>query len=275
MLGLGDVVLPGIMIAMALRFDFWRWCEARRETEQAAAGAEAASGAAASKTKEDQQNLPKYIKPTGTWGERFWNCGSKDLPGVFPKPYFWTSIIGYIVGMLATLYVMHVWNHAQPALLYLVPGVLGAVWGTAVVRKEVKLAWNYSEEVTVDDDEDEKKKKEGAEKAKTKGKNEKKGENEKAQEQQRSEPLRGTTTATISTTPEDKKNDSNKEPSGSSSESQKPTSTSEGDKKNNVEEEEEQPEDDDIELVDEKGEAEYISVKIVKKPAPGAAFARR
>ncbi|RPB26174.1 hypothetical protein L211DRAFT_804901, partial [Terfezia boudieri ATCC MYA-4762] len=166
MLGLGDVVLPGIMISMALRFDFWRWCEARKIKESKAAGAEAASGAAFTPSK---AQLPVFVKPTGTWGERLWNCGGKDVGGIFPKTYFFASIGGYVVGMLVTLYVMHVWNHAQPALLYLVPGVLGGVWGTAVVRREVGMAWGYTEEVKVDENE-KKKEKEEKEKEKEKGK---------------------------------------------------------------------------------------------------------
>jgi len=49
--------------------------------------------------------------------------------------------------MTITLFIMHAFKHAQPALLYLVPGVLGAVWLTAVVRGEVKEMWEYSEAV--------------------------------------------------------------------------------------------------------------------------------
>lgn len=265
MLGLGDVVLPGIMIAMALRFDFWRWCEARKSKESKAAGAEAASGAANTPSK---AQLPAFIRPTGTWGERLWNCGAKDVGGVFPKTYFLASIGGYVVGMLVTLYVMHVWNHAQPALLYLVPGVLGTVWGTAVVRGEVGMAWRYTEEVEVDEDEKNKKEKEGGE-DKTERKtivdkkvNEKENTNEPSP----------------TNTEGDKQHGGGQ---GESEEAEKPAdvkekpeaepATDEGKK----EADKKDDEDDGIELVDESGEAEYISVRIVKKPAPGAAFIRR
>jgi len=271
MLGLGDVVLPGIMMAMALRFDFWRWCEARRVKESKAAGAEAASGAVTTISK---AQLPAFIKPTGTWGERLWNCGAKGVGGVFPKTYFFASIGGYIAGMLVTLYVMHVWNHAQPALLYLVPGVLGAVWGTAVVRGEVRMAWGYTEEVEEDEDEKkkaEKEKEKEKEKAK-KGKTESKMtvDKEAAEKERASEPSPakaesdkqqegGQDEAKEPEKPVDAKEESETEPANGEDKK-------EADKEGEVE---------DIELVDESGEAEYISVKIVKKPAPGAAFARR
>ncbi len=48
--------------------------------------------------------------------------------------------------MLVTLFVMQIYKHAQPALLYLVPGVLVAVWGTALARGELKLMWEYTED---------------------------------------------------------------------------------------------------------------------------------
>ena len=60
--------------------------------------------------------------------------------------------MGYVLGMLTTLGVMHVWGHAQPALLYLVPGVLGSLWLTALVRGELGLMWNFSEESEDEED---------------------------------------------------------------------------------------------------------------------------
>ena len=66
--------------------------------------------------------------------------------------------------MIATLLVMSIWQHAQPALLYLVPGVLLSIWSTSLVRGEVKEMWNYTEEVNgeaSEDDADAKMKKSG------------------------------------------------------------------------------------------------------------------
>ena len=69
MLGLGDIVIPGIFIALLLRYD---------------------------------QSLKR--------NSNF---------------YFYVTFIAYILGLLTTIGVMHVYKQAQPALLYLVPACLG------------------------------------------------------------------------------------------------------------------------------------------------------
>ena len=43
---------------------------------------------------------------------------------------------GYIAGLATTIVVMNVFEAAQPALLYIVPAVLGAVSLHAALRKE-------------------------------------------------------------------------------------------------------------------------------------------
>lgn len=143
MLGLGDVVLPGIMIGLALRFDLYLFY-LRRQTRS--------EGPDAAVTK------PKYHSLAGRWSDHFWSHSlfgrplwsthttKPEPPFTFPKTYFKASLVGYILGMFTTLGVMHVWGHAQPALLYLVPGVLGSLWLTALVRGEISLMWNFSEE---------------------------------------------------------------------------------------------------------------------------------
>jgi minor histocompatibility antigen H13 len=40
---------------------------------------------------------------------------------------------------------MNVFDAAQPALLYIVPGVLGATFIRAALAKEVGVTWNYCE----------------------------------------------------------------------------------------------------------------------------------
>jgi minor histocompatibility antigen H13 len=133
-LGLGDVVLPGIMMAIALRFDLYLHY-VRKQSKS-------------SNSKEVTKAT--YEEPTGLWGERFWTSGSKETTVAdaarFPKVYFKASLVGYTLAMIVTITVMRIYNHGQPALLYLVPGVLGALWGTALVRGEWKLMWEYTED---------------------------------------------------------------------------------------------------------------------------------
>lgn len=139
MLGLGDVVLPGIMMALALRFDLYLYY-LRKQTI----------------TSGDQKKIKApYVDATGLWGERFWTSRSEESnvadASRFPKTYFHASIVGYLVGMLTTLTVLVYFNHAQPALLYLVPGVLISLWGTAWFRGEVPLMWEYTEDGSLED----------------------------------------------------------------------------------------------------------------------------
>lgn len=148
MLGLGDIVLPGIMMGLALRFDlylFYLRKQHRRDT----------APEKLLENKGDDCNIVKaeWLSATGSWGERFWigrrkrNLGLKEQGGVFPKTYFYASVLGYLAGLTITLGIMHSYKHAQPALLYLVPGVLGALWGTALFKGDVKLMWEYDEAI--------------------------------------------------------------------------------------------------------------------------------
>jgi minor histocompatibility antigen H13 len=99
MLGLGDIVIPGIFIALMLRFD----------RSRAPGGQESAAGAG------------------------------------FARPYFLACFAAYIVGLVVTVTVMHVFRAAQPALLYLVPACLGSVTLLAVARREMPLLLAYKD----------------------------------------------------------------------------------------------------------------------------------
>uniref|UniRef100_A0A674ELS5 Histocompatibility (minor) 13 n=1 Tax=Salmo trutta TaxID=8032 RepID=A0A674ELS5_SALTR len=81
MLGLGDIVIPGIFIALLLRFDV---------------------------------SLKKNT-----------------------RTYFYTSFLAYIFGLGMTIWVMHTFKHAQPALLYLVPACIGFPVVVALLKGEL------------------------------------------------------------------------------------------------------------------------------------------
>ena len=148
MLGLGDIVIPGIVIGLALRFDLYMFYLQKQKKAP---------------RKREGNSVPekaRYVPVTGHWGDWFWTLGSaKDLlpPRLkisFPKPYFKASMAGYVTGMVTTLAVMSVFNHAQPALLYLVPGVLLSLWGTALFKGQIKHMWEFSEAITAEPTED-------------------------------------------------------------------------------------------------------------------------
>ncbi|CAI7650322.1 unnamed protein product [Penicillium glandicola] len=152
MLGLGDIVIPGMMIGLALRFDLFLYYQRKGVQKALTEGS-------------DQATVkPEYQSATGAWGERFWAPSVKPLQSElqppyhdarhFPKVYFKASLVGYVVGMVTTLLAMQYSNHAQPALLYLVPGVLISLWGTALIRGETDTMWDFSdaEEVAIEEE---------------------------------------------------------------------------------------------------------------------------
>ncbi|CAH8865201.1 unnamed protein product [Trichobilharzia szidati] len=91
LLGLGDIVVPGVFIALLLRFD----------------------------TKLGRKN----------------SCA-----------YFYCGYIAYIVAIITTFVMMHVFKHAQPALLYLVPACLGAPLLMALVKNDIPAMLSYEDE---------------------------------------------------------------------------------------------------------------------------------
>jgi len=96
LLGLGDIVIPGIFIAMMLRFD--RYLARKR-------------------------NLKTYS-----------------------NYYFNTCFLSYIAALIVTVYVLHTFNHGQPALLYIVPFNLLSVIFLSIVKGEFTELMNYFEE---------------------------------------------------------------------------------------------------------------------------------
>ena len=74
----------------------------------------------------------------------------------FCKPYFTSCAIAYITGLVTTVVVMHTFQAAQPALLYLSPACILSTLLTAAVRGEIKELFAYS---TEEDNEEAKKSK--------------------------------------------------------------------------------------------------------------------
>jgi len=89
MLGLGDIVIPGIFIALLLRYDLSKKSKARI--------------------------------------------------------YFYSTLIAYFMGLISTILVMHLFKHAQPALLYLVPACIATPLLVALIRGEIKSLFAYED----------------------------------------------------------------------------------------------------------------------------------
>ncbi|KAI0385101.1 signal peptide peptidase-domain-containing protein [Hypomontagnella monticulosa] len=159
MLGLGDIVLPGIFVGLSLRFDHYMHYYRQRKLVPVELKTET-DGLVTNKKTQSMVVKPDYVNPQGQWGDWFWSTRlgkilSPDATpalkaSAFRKPYFYASMIGYLVAMIATLVMLIVFQHAQPALLYLVPGVTFAVGITGVVRGELREMWAYTEDGSLD-----------------------------------------------------------------------------------------------------------------------------
>lgn len=105
-LGLGDMVIPGIILALSLKFDVDSFLE---------------------KTKENVAEVKQQLENLKT-------------------PIFNGALIGYAFGIAATLVSMFAMNHAQPALLFLVPGCTLGVFIPVIASKRFKQIWAYHSE---------------------------------------------------------------------------------------------------------------------------------
>lgn len=104
MLGLGDIVVPGIFLNFLAKFDCYRdYCRA------IAAGK-----------------------------------GEKEVDYTCDFQYFNITMVSYVLSLVTTISVMFFFNHAQPALLYIVPFVVLTSLGVAVVKGELKLLLGFS-----------------------------------------------------------------------------------------------------------------------------------
>ena len=126
LLGLGDIVIPGIFMAMCLRYDVIKSLNISRADALADRG--------------EQDEVLKMLHRA--------NANA-------PKTYFIGNVVGYLLAIITTVVIMLVFDHGQPALLYLVPACLGATSLIALAKGEFKKLWEYSEENIVDDPEEE------------------------------------------------------------------------------------------------------------------------
>ncbi|CAO1625741.1 unnamed protein product [Parajaminaea phylloscopi] len=107
MLGLGDIVIPGIFIALALRFD-------------------------------------QHLHLSTLSSAQLATFKRTDI--AFPKPYFVATMTAYVAGLVTTMAVMHVFQAAQPALLYLSPACVFAVAIQAAKRGEWSQLWAWKDD---------------------------------------------------------------------------------------------------------------------------------
>ena len=144
MLGLGDIVIPGIFIALLLRYDLWRNIQRLH----------AANTKSAKKISKDVTHaidcLYCHVDPVA----------SKAAGIAADLSTFHMNLVAYALSLATTIGVMYTFQAAQPALLYMVPGCLGASVIQAGIRGDLGSLWKYTE--NEDEKAAEKKKKEEA-----------------------------------------------------------------------------------------------------------------
>lgn len=119
MLGLGDIIMPGIALAMCLRQDYY----CKRATAP----------------------LPGRASNDGILA-RF-GIGTGRGIGYYP-----VALIGYAVGLSLANAAVVIMRLGQPALLYLVPCVLIPVIGLAQARGELPAWWSPREDIDLEGD---------------------------------------------------------------------------------------------------------------------------
>lgn len=102
MLGLGDIVMPGLLLCFVLRYDAYR----KSQLNSIEAG------------------IPQPINT------------------IQKITYFHCSLIGYFLGLLTATVSSEVFKAAQPALLYLVPFTLLPLLTMAYLKGDLRRMWN-------------------------------------------------------------------------------------------------------------------------------------
>ncbi|KAJ1516303.1 Minor histocompatibility antigen H13 [Coelomomyces lativittatus] len=129
MLGLGDIVIPGIFIALCLRFDYHQYLHRIAHAKS--------KRSKSSSKRSKSSSVPRSVEPTSS------QLYSKS----FPKPYFKVCFIFYVIGLITTVVVMHTFKAAQPALLYLSPACILSVTLVGLIRGEINAVMHYNSEV--------------------------------------------------------------------------------------------------------------------------------
>merc|ERR1719225_2501304 len=99
MLGLGDVVMPGLLLCFVMRYDAYKRAQAARMAENG-------------------------IPLPANW---------------LRISYFHCSLMGYFLGLLTATISSEVFKAAQPALLYLVPFTLFPLFGMAWLKGDLRI----------------------------------------------------------------------------------------------------------------------------------------
>ena len=132
MLGLGDIVIPGIFIALCVRYDINRILEKKPVSKQSSSASRPDSNSSTT-----EANPTRKIKPL-----------TVSEVAQIRTPYFNWAMVSYGIGIIITFAVMIFSGHAQPALLFLVPCVCASVLIVSFFEGDFTNLFAYDETVT-------------------------------------------------------------------------------------------------------------------------------
>ncbi|CAI5464115.1 unnamed protein product [Closterium sp. Yama58-4] len=146
-LGLGDMAIPGMLLALVLCVDQHKRRQQQEEQQQRELEVlEAGKGG------QEQQQQP-HEHPQKHSEQHSQGMLNRPLLDALPSAreqeraqlgYVWVAAVGYAVGLVAALAAGVLTRSPQPALLYLVPSTLGPVSLVAWRRGELADLWDGS-----------------------------------------------------------------------------------------------------------------------------------
>lgn len=166
LLGLGDVVVPGLLAGLALRYDASRAVDLRGRTDAAIgaiddaiaalppgadqmdagdAAADAADKAYDAVADADDARLVSEASSSGAEAPR-----KPPTDAVLQqRRYFSAVMVAYGGGLVVAFAANAITGMGQPALLYLCPMTLAAVAAMAASRREVGRVWEFVDQASV------------------------------------------------------------------------------------------------------------------------------
>jgi hypothetical protein len=131
MIGLGDIVLPGLLISFAARYDGAKFLIRKTSETHSVSSISAENDANGQHMEYDQ---------TVTRRQAFIN-GVKDFLKSLKKGYFGPMMVAYVIGLSAAYAAVYGMQMGQPALLYIVPACLGTMFAFGIKKRQLSDLW--------------------------------------------------------------------------------------------------------------------------------------
>ena len=132
MLGIGDIIVPGLLVSMCIRIDFIRGLllKSLQRKQQLLRSAD--------RDEVVEQLTGQATVTTSTSGQE-----------ATSSYYFFASMLGYNLGLIGSVLALSWTRTPQPALLYICPVMVLTYLGAAFLKRETKDMILYDEDVEI------------------------------------------------------------------------------------------------------------------------------